>query len=54
MNNETLKQDPCENCDLRKGFAIAFDMHFWGEGCLYKYDEYDDWKCRTGEEDNND
>ena len=50
MNNETLKQDPCENCVLRKGFAIAFDMHFWGEGCPYKCDEYDDWNRRAGEE----
>ena len=54
MSNETLKQDSCENCILRKGFAIAFDMHFRGEDCPYKCDEYDDWKCRTGEEDNND
>lgn len=50
MNNETLKQHPCENCDLRKGFAKAFDMHFWGEGCPYKCDEYDDWKCRARED----
>ena len=30
MSNETLKQDPCENCDLRKGFAIAFFYVFLG------------------------
>ena len=51
MSNETLKQCPCENCDLWKGCAIAFDIHFGDEGCPFKCDEYDDWKCRTVEVD---
>ena len=45
-----LKPCLCKTCQLRQGFAHAFDMHFWEEDCPYKCDMYDTFKCYAEEE----
>ena len=35
---------PCKNCQTRKAYARAFDIHFWGEDCPYECEEYEHWK----------
>lgn len=32
--------DPCKNCEIRQWYAMKFDIHFWGEDCLYICEEY--------------
>jgi len=35
---------PCLNCKIRKNFAKEFDIHFWGDDCLYECDKYERYK----------
>lgn len=35
---------PCSQCRIRKMFARALDMHFWGEDCPYECEQYERWK----------
>ena len=43
------KPCPCKNCIVRGRFVIGLDIHFWGDDCPYKCDDYDNWKRRAGE-----
>lgn len=38
------KPCPCEKCPDRLYFARQYDIHFWGEDCIYICPRYDQWK----------
>jgi len=38
-----LKPCPCETCEVRKGYARAFDMHIWGDDCPYVCEKFEEW-----------
>lgn len=45
-----MKDCPCKDCEVRKYFARAFDMH-WHDGadCPYECPYYDEWRATDGE-----
>ncbi len=34
---------PCEKCPIREVYAKLFDIHFWGDDCMYCCDEYEEY-----------
>lgn len=42
-----LEPCPCNDCVVRKRFAICFDMHFWGDDCPYECDAFEAWNRRV-------
>ena len=44
---------PCAECEVRKTYAKLFDVHFFGEDCPQRCEEYEAW-CKECDEDTGD
>ena len=45
------KMHPCKKCPIRRKFARAFDMHFWGEDCPWECAVYKAWIHCAGKDE---
>ena len=43
---------PCKQCSTRRVYATMFDMHFWGEDCPHECEEFEKWKAKEKQEQN--
>ena len=49
--SEAKKSCPCDLCEIRIGYAIAIDAHFYGDDCPYNCSRYEEWKSKEADLD---